>query len=51
MGYDITQQLSPMDIIYVKSQILFSGENKKNIPNFSSAELDQRVVKVKSKLT
>ena len=30
----------------MKCQILFTGENKKNIINFSSAENAQRVVKV-----
>ena len=30
----------------MKSQILFSGENKKNIIRLSSAELAQRVVKI-----
>ena len=32
-------------------QILFSGKNKKNIINLSSAENAQRVVKVKVKWT
>ena len=31
----------------MKYQILFSGENKKNVINLLSAELAQRVVKVK----
>ena len=31
----------------MKCQILFSGKNKKNIINMSSAENAQRVVKVK----
>ena len=31
----------------MKCRILFSGENKKNIIRVSSAELTQRVVKVK----
>ena len=31
----------------MKCQNLFSGKNKKNIINLSSAELAQRVVKVK----
>ena len=31
----------------MKCQILFSGKNKTNITNLSSAELDKRVVKVK----
>ena len=30
----------------MKCQILFSGKNKKNINNLSSAELAQRAVKV-----
>ena len=30
-----------MEIISMKSQILFSGQNKKNIINLSSAELAQ----------
>ena len=34
----------------MKCQILFSGKNKKNIINLSSAENAQRVVKVKMKL-
>ena len=34
----------------MKCQILFSGKNKKNIINLSSAENAQRVVKVKEKL-
>ena len=32
----------------MKCQILFCGENKKNITNMSSAELAKRVVKVKT---
>ena len=32
----------------MKCQILFSGENKENIINLSSAELTKRVVKFKS---
>ena len=35
----------------MKCQILFSGKNKKNIINLSSAENAQRVVKVKSNMT
>ena len=31
----------------MKCQILFSGDNKKNIDNLSSAELARRVVTVK----
>ena len=33
----------------MKCQILFSGKNKKNIINLSSAELAKRVVKVKER--
>ena len=33
----------------MKCQILFSGKNKKNIPNLSSGELAKGMVKVKSK--
>ena len=33
----------------MKCQILFSGKNKKNITNLSSAELDKVVVKVNAK--
>ena len=35
----------------MKFQILFSGKNKKNIIDLSSAELAQRVVKVKTVIT
>ena len=35
----------------MKCQILFSGKNKKNIINLSSAENAQRVVKVNDKST
>ena len=35
----------------MKRQILFSGKNKKNIINLSSAENAQRVVKVKAGTT
>ena len=31
----------------MKCQSLFSGKNKKNIANLSSAELAQRVVKIR----
>ena len=34
----------------MKCQILFSGKNKKNIINLSSAENAQRVVKVKGRV-
>ena len=39
-------KLSPMETICMKCLILFSGQNKINI-NWSSAELAQRMVKVK----
>ena len=39
--------LSTLETICMKCQILFSGKNKKNIINLSSAENAQRVVKVK----
>ena len=39
-------KLSPLETICMKCQFLFSGKNKKNITNLSSAELAQRVVKV-----
>ena len=45
--YDVSCKLSPMETICMKCQIMFSGKNKKNIINLSSAELAQRVVKVK----
>ena len=35
-----------IETICMKCQILFSGENKQNITNLSSAELAQRVVMV-----
>ena len=46
-GYDISCKLSPKETICMKCRILFSGKNKKNIINLSSAENAQRVVKVK----
>ena len=36
-----------VETICMKCQILFSGKNKKNIINLSSAEFAQRMVKVK----
>ena len=44
---DISDKLSPKETICMKSQSLFSGKNKKNIINLSSAEFAQSVVKVK----
>ena len=38
-GYDISCKLSPIETISMVYQNLFSGENKKNIINLSSAEL------------
>ena len=46
-GFDISCKLSPEETICMKCQILFTGKNKKNIINLSSAENAQRVVKVK----
>ena len=40
------QIVSIGDIICIKCQILFSGENKKNIINLLSTELAQRAVKI-----
>ena len=45
-GYDISCKLSPKETVCMKCQILFSGKNKKNIINLSSAKNAQRVVKV-----
>ena len=41
-------QIASKETICMKCQILFSGKNKKNIINLSSAENAQRVVTVKS---
>ena len=35
----------------MKCQVLFFGKNKKNTDNLSSAELAQRVVKIKGEST
>ena len=43
--FDSSCKLSPVETIYMKCQILFSGKNKKNI-NLSSAELAQREVNI-----
>ena len=43
-GFDISYKLSPMETIYMKCQIQFSGENKKT--SLSFAELAKRVVTV-----
>ena len=42
--------VSPLETICMNRQILFSGKNKKNISNLLSAELAERVVKVKEQL-
>ena len=38
-GFDISCKLSPVETICMESQILFSGENNKNIVNLLSADL------------
>ena len=48
-GFDISCKLCRMETICMKCQILFSGKNKKNITNLSSAKLIKRVLKVKGK--
>ena len=45
--FDMSCQLSPIETLCLKCQILFSGRNKKNIIILSSAKLAQRVVMVK----
>ena len=49
-GFDISCKLSPKETICIKCQILFSGKNKKNFINSSSAENAQRGVKVKKQI-
>ena len=44
--FEIFFLIFPKETICMKCQILFSGKNKKNIINLSSAENAQRVVKV-----
>ena len=44
---DNSCKLSPGETICMNCQILLSGKNKKNVTNILSAELAQRVVKVK----
>ena len=46
-GFDILCKLSLMETICMKCQNLFSEQNKKNVNNLSSAELAQRVIKMK----
>ena len=43
-GFDILGKFSPLETICMKSQNLFSGKNKENVVNLSSAELAQRMV-------
>ena len=46
-GFDISCKLSASQTMYMKCHNhFFSGKNNKNIMNFSSAELAQRVLKV-----
>ena len=45
-GFDSSCKLSTMETICMECRILFSGKDKKNITNLSSAEIAQRVVKV-----
>ena len=49
--FDVSCQLPPGETVCVKCQILCSGKNKKNIVNMSSAELANRVLKVKAGLS
>ena len=46
-GLDISCKLSPMKTTCVRCQLLFSGKNKKNIINLSSAEFAQGALKLK----
>ena len=48
-GFGISCKVSPLETLCMICQIMFSEKNKKNI-NLSSAELAQRVVKVKNVL-
>ena len=45
-GFDFSCKLSPMKTICMKSQIQFSGKNKKNILNMLFAEFAWRVVRL-----
>ena len=45
--FGISCKLSPIKVICMKYQILFSGKNKKTITSFSSAEFAPRLVKAK----
>ena len=40
-GFDISGKISPMDTVFMKCQLLFSGNNKQNILNLASAEFAQ----------
>ena len=39
-GFNISCKMPPVETISMQYQILFSGENKKNIINVSSSELE-----------
>ena len=49
--FDISGKLTPLETIYMKCQNLFSGKNKININNVSSAELakTKRVVRLNAR--
>ena len=51
IGFDSSCKLSPLETICMKCQNLFSGKNKKNIINLSSAELAERMAKFKCEYT
>ena len=44
IGFDTSCKLSPYETVCMKCQSLFSGKNKKNIINLSTAEFAQRMV-------
>ena len=48
-GFDISCKLSPLETICMKCQILFSGENNKNIISLRSAEFAHSMVSVNIK--
>ena len=45
--FSYSYQKIGLETIFMKSRGLFSGKNKKNIMNFTSAKLARRIVKVK----
>ena len=52
IGFDNSCKLSPEETIFcMNCQILFSGENKKNIISLSSDKFAQRIIKVKIRTT